>query len=958
MRAPSATYRIQLSHACRFADVQGMAGYFDSLGITDVYCSPILAAREGSRHGYDISDHGRLNPELGDDAELRELSATLRERGMGLVVDFVPNHMGADPNTNRWWRDVLEHGPSSPYARFFDIDWRSARPELHGKLLLPILGAPYGDVLARGELRLDLRDGAFVVHYFERTLPIDARQAAPILDEARARLAADPDDAESDVAEIGALIGLLSAMPDHTRATPQVSMERQETSRDVRQRLEALLVRSERARQHLLGAVEAFNGQAGDSASFDRLHALLDAQPYRLAFWRTALDEINYRRFVDVNDLAALRVESPAVFAASHSLLLDLVEARVVTGIRIDHPDGLYDPAGYFRALADAVRERLGDDGIYVVAEKVLGRDERLRADWQVHGTTGYNALASLNGLFVHPQGLADLRRTYKRLARFQRSGPDTAHDAKELMMRSALASELKVLAATLSRLAEGDRRFRDYTFTALRRVLIDIAASFPVYRTYVTDDGAEPEDVAVVDAAIAEARRRDPLQDPSIFDFVRWALLPEPQASSGAGGQSRGFFARRFQQYTAAVSAKGLEDTAFYNDVLLLSTNEVGGDLERRTRSTAEFHDDNRRRLTDWPLEMTAASTHDTKRGEDARARISVIAELGDEWKQHVARWTTVNRAPHATAGPGMAPDRNDEWLFYQSLIGVWPPEPPDAIVPGAADPQLVERMRTFMRKAIREAKRHTSWLYEHPEYERAVDDFVQRALTGATARRFLSSFVPFARRVSYFGMLGSLAQLAIRLGGPGVPDIYQGSELWNLDLVDPDNRRPVDFAARCRALTAIEPLLARPEPAGLSAILDNWPDGRVKLLTTAAALRVRRAARETFLHGEYEPLSASDSGDPHVVAFARRHADKNVVVAVPRFVATLQRGQTRLPLGRESWGSDFLRLPARLEEVELVNVFTGERSCPVARDGQAVLPLAQLFHSWPVAMLVGYPL
>ena len=958
MRVPAATYRIQLSRDVRFADVQRMVGYLDSLGVTDLYCSPILAAREGSPHGYDISDHGRVNPELGGDEDLRTLSATLRARRMGLIADIVPNHMGADPNANRWWRDVLENGPSSPYARFFDIDWRPAKPELLGKVLLPILGGPYGDVLARGELQLEFGDEAFVVRYFERTLPIDAKQLRPVLSDIRERAAADPAASLDDVNELIALDALLSGMPDHTATTPEASMQRVDIRRELHQRLGALTERSDSVRRLLQGTLESFNGVAGDSSSFDRLHTLLDAQPYRLAFWRTALDEINYRRFVDINELAALRVEAPAVFAAAHALILDLVEERVVTGLRVDHPDGLFDPAGYFRALRDAVRARLADEDVYVVAEKVLARDERLRTDWEVAGTTGYNALAELNGLFVHPQGLSNLRRTYKRLARFQASAADTTHDGKELMIRSALASELKVLAAALSRLAERDRHVRDFTFTALRRALIDIVSCFPVYRTYVTENGVEPEDAAVVDAAIAEARRRDPLQEPSLFAFVRQVLLPsKDEAPALDGFRERLAFARKFQQYTAAVSAKGLEDTAFYNDMLLLSTNEVGGELERRTKTVREFHEDNIRRLADWPLEMTAASTHDTKRGEDARTRISVITELADEWRQQVSRWMTVNRHAHTDVGGAPAPDRNDEWMFYQALVGAWPAEHPDAPVPGTADRELVERMRTFMRKAIKEAKRHTSWLYENPEYEHAVDEFVQRTLNGPTARRFLSSFVPFTRRVAWFGMLGSLAQVVLRLGGPGVPDIYQGSELWNLDMVDPDNRRRVDFARRCQLLTSLEPILARPDPALLAPLLDQWADGRVKLYTTAAALRRRKAMRDTFLKGNYVPLGASGDAEEHVVAFARQDADRDVIVAVPRFVATLARGSRRLPMGVETWGSATLALPQRLMGAELVNVFSGERIRPVGDGGRVELPLARLFNTWPVAMLVGYP-
>jgi (1->4)-alpha-D-glucan 1-alpha-D-glucosylmutase len=603
---------------------------------------------------------------------------------------------------------------------------------------------------------------------------------------------------------------------------------------------------------------------------------------------------------------------------------------------------------------------------MYVLAEKILGRGERLRDDWQVHGTTGYAFLNTLNGLFVSAEGLSDLRRFYRRFTAQDDAPADTIYDSKKFMMRTAMASELNVLARALNRQSEGDRRSRDFTLNSLRRALVEVIACFPVYRTYITERGASADDMAVLEAAIADARRRNPVQEPSIFDFIQRSIVPQTAAADADAGASRDrtvAFAQRFQQYTAPVVAKGLEDTAFYRDVLLLSANEVGGDLRYRTRSVAEFHAENSYRLSRWPFEMTAASTHDSKRGEDARARIRVIAERAEEWRAHVRRWSQLNEDARAQSTAAPAPDRVDEWMFYQSLVGAWPAEALDDPVPSVAPVAFVDRMTEFMTKAIKEAKRRTSWLHENIEYEDAVRAFVREVLAGDHARPFLRSFVPFARRLSWFGVIGSLSELVLRLGSPGVPDTYQGAELWNLALVDPDNRQPVDFALRERTLTTLLPIIktaeesrsstgAVPDPRTLADLLRSWPDGRVKLYTLALSLRLRRQYPDLFLRGDYEPLG-SDLDDPHLVGFTRRQDDRELVVLVPRFVATLMRGLPNLPLGMERWRTASVRLPSRLADARLVNVFTGERVEPVVYRDVPWLLAGSAFQSWPVAML-----
>ena len=962
MRTPVATYRVQLSHAFTFRDLQALTPYLHELGVSDCYCSPILAARARSPHGYDISDHGRLNPEIGTLVDLDALSASLRAHDLGLVVDFVPNHMAIDPQTNAWWRDVLENGPSSPYSRFFDVDWRPVKEELRDKVLLAILGDQYGEVLERGELQVRFDDGALMLHYFDRVLPINPRRTPLVLRPGLEELESQPGTDSADSRELRDILDALAAMPAQTETAEPAIVERQRAKESARVRLAALAGRSGAIRAHIDRALALVNGEPGVPESFDRLHELLELQAYRLAYWRTAFDEINYRRFFDVNELAGLRIEDPRVFTATHALLLDLVEQGRVTGIRLDHPDGLFDPTAYFESLAAAIAERIeagraGGAGrphpphqppIYTLVEKILGRGEQLRESWPVHGTTGYNALNTINGLFVHPERLALLRRWYRQFTGSRNSTADTEYSAKRLMMSTAMASELNVLARALNRISETDRRYRDFTLNSLRRALTEVIACFPVYRTYVSAQGATDEDVAVVDTAISDARRRNPVQEPSIFEFIRGVLLP-PRAGADTGidrwRDRLVAFAHKFQQYTAPVVAKGVEDTAFYTDVLLLSANEVGGDLRHRSRSVGEFHQENLHRLTRWPLEMTAASTHDTKRGEDARARINVISELPEEWRNHVSRWSVIN-APARQGGPDGAPDRNDEWMYYQALVGAWPSEKLGGPVPARASDDFVARMQEYMRKALKEGKRHTSWVQENQDYENAMRAFIAATLTGDTAPRFLASFVPFQRRLAWFGMINSLSQLVLRMGAPGVPDTYQGCELWNLSLVDPDNRHPVDFKQR-RAM------LADVQSAPLSGMFEDWPDGRIKMYTLMRSLRFRREHPHLFLHGEYEPLSG-DADEPHVVAFSRRHDRQELIVVAPRFLAAMMGGVPRTALGAEPWKMMALRLPRRLARARLINVFTDEVIEPLVHRDMPWLLVASALQSWPVAMLI----
>jgi (1->4)-alpha-D-glucan 1-alpha-D-glucosylmutase len=735
------TYRLQLRREFSFDDARAVVPYLARLGVTHLYLSPILAARPGSAHGYDITDHRRLNEELGGEAGFEALAAEARAHGLGIVVDFVPNHMGIDPRTNPWWRDVLENGECSPYARTFDIDWRPIKPELRDRVLLPILGDRYGIVLERGELELRFAGGALSLAYFDHDLPIDPRQAPKVLRPALDRL--DGDDAAS----LGKILDVLDGLPATDRRDAESADRRHREKEEARAALDGLCERARSVAAAIAEAVREVNGVAGEPATFDRLHELLEAQPYRLAYWRTALHEINYRRFFDVNDLAALRMEDPEVFAATHELVLRLLREGTIAGLRLDHVDGLLDPAAYLERLAAEA------GGSWIVIEKILADGESLPEGWPIAGTTGYDFLNELNRLFVDGRNGKRLRTLYERFTRRTAPMPILLAVCKRLVTQTTLASELSVLAHRANRISERDRRSRDFTLDSLRDAIREVVAAFPVYRTYVSSRGASDADRRVVNAAIDRAASRNPLMERSIFDFVRGCLLAEGNGIPARELAERRDFAMRFQQYATAVQAKGVEDTAFYRHHALTSLCEVGGEPARFGGSVGEFHAANRRRRERWPHGMLATATHDTKRGEDARARIDVISEMPLDWGRAVTRWARMHTGLRSEPGESAAPDRNDEWLFYQTLVGVWPPEGASA-----AEDELVERIGAYLLKAAREAKLNTSWINPNERYEAALRGFVEGALRGRSSARFLESLGETAADVARCGALNSL--------------------------------------------------------------------------------------------------------------------------------------------------------------------------------------------------------
>jgi (1->4)-alpha-D-glucan 1-alpha-D-glucosylmutase len=950
-RIPSATYRIQFNAGFTFRDAAELVPYLAELGVSDLYASPYLQARPGSVHGYDIVEHGYLNPEIGTEHDHTRMSAALREHGLGHVLDIVPNHMGiamgARGKRNRWWMSVLENGPSSPYARYFDIDWDPRNPELRGKVLLPVLGDQYGRVLEGGELNLVYEAGQFRIEYYENVFPANPRSTAAVLELACENLSARASDPHR--MELESIAAALRRLPPRRARDPQSRAERARERIVTRRRLRDLVYGSETVRAALDAAVAEYNGTPGDPHSFDRLDALLNDQAYRLAYWRVAAEEINYRRFFDVNDLAGVRVERPQVFQATHKLILRLVREGTVTGLRIDHPDGLFDPRDYLVTLQRMTMGLERTEDFYVLVEKILTGDEPLPAEWPVDGTVGYEFLNRVNELFVAQANEGKMDAIYRAFTGFDDDFENLVYEKKRLILRSALVSELTVLTTLLDRISERNRRSRDFTWGSLRDALREVIACFPVYRTYIeaVPGVVTGRDRAYIDQAVQKAKERNRTTSGAIFDFVRDTLLLEwPDSLDERARAQHARFVMKFQQLTGPVMAKGVEDTTFYVFNRLVSLNEVGGEPDRFGIDPEEFHAFNLERAERWPHALSSSSTHDTKRSEDVRARINVLSEIPELWSERVNAWHGFNAAKLRRDGRHPVPDANDEYLLYQSLVGVWPLGEVD----DGEREELIGRVQAYMEKATREAKRHTSWLNPSTAYDNGLRAFVADILAGGE-NAFLDDFRPFQLLVSRLGMVNSLAQTLVKIASPGVPDIYQGQEAWDLSLVDPDNRRPVDYDLRRELMRSIE---TRRGEVGLAEaareMVDGWKDGRIKLHVVQTALRLRMALPDAFTGGAYVPLMAEGDRAEHVVSFARTAGGAAVIVVVPRMVATLTRGRGRdygLPKAAD-WEDTHLQLPDELAG-RYRNAITGEE----LRARKHGLDLTDVFASFPVALL-----
>ncbi len=909
---PTSTYRLQFHAGFTFADATAILPFLKRLGVSHVYASPVQKARPGSTHGYDTVDPRAINPELGGLAGFQRFAAAVQEQGLALLLDIVPNHMGVGGADNFWWLSVLEWGELSPFADTFDIDWE--RLGAHGKLVAPFLGAQYGEVLEKGDLKLafDKEDGSFSVWHYEHCFPVCPLTYPDILDRAVAVDAGEGGNGVDGLLRIAEELRALALEPVHRR--PNVV----DTCEALKQRI-ARLARRANVAQVLDQAIAVFNGTPGVPESFGPLHRLLEQQAYRLSFWRVAASDVNYRRFFDIDGLAGLRIEKPAVFERVHELVFDLARRDLVQGLRIDHIDGLADPKGYAEDLQRAV-----GPNFYIVAEKILEPGETLRP-WPLAGTTGYEMLNLIDGVFVDAAAEPVFERMYREATGFSGTYEEALAAAKKQVLLESFSSELESLVSDAKRIADANRLTRDYSVNAMRIALADLVSAFPVYRTYVTPSELAGEDRALVSEVLEHAKAATALPDRSVHELLASVLLGTvPTGRPGQATAARvNRFRRRFQQLTGPVMAKSLEDTLFYRYVRFLALNEVGGEPSRFGIAPEAFHAANVERAATWPLAMTATATHDTKRGEDARARLLSLSEAPGLWQALLDLW-------RAEAGAPAAPDANDQYLLLQSIVGAWPLELLEADeAPVLA--ALRERLLAFIPKAFREAKRHSKWIEPNEAYEGAAKDLVTRML--ADGSPFIARARPLLGDIAMRGMLVSLARTVLKATLPGVPDFYQGTGLWDFSLVDPDNRRPVDYTERGAMLD---------DPRSLPALLGQWQDGVVKLRLVERLLADRRAHPRFYAQADYRPLTARGHMAEKVLAFTRTMGTETLVVVVSRLGGKgLERAA--LPLGT-AWGDTAIDLPAGA----WADVLIGG---PVALSG--LVGLSRLFATLPFAVL-----
>jgi len=972
---PLSTYRIQFHSGFRFEQARELISYLHDLGVSHLYSSPFLEARAGSMHGYDIINHERLNPEIGNEDELRALVRDLNAQDMSIVLDIVPNHMGVSTNTP-WWRDVLQHGRASQYADFFDIDWNPLKPELHNKLLLPVLGDQYGEELEQGRFQIVDKDGDLVVQYCDHAFPIDP-QTLPLIFEALGPLPEGHEESSAaDLRRLEEMLEQLRSLPQQSSVDPEQGKVRAQAWEKLRPRWQSLLQTSPAVQDVLHRALSHINGKTGDARSFDLLHLLLELQVYRLAHWRVSGEEINYRRFFDVNDLVGLRMENPQVFAATHRMLRRLLAEKMITGVRIDHSDGMLNPRQYLIRLqllyADAringsePIQPVAENGIslevqqalsqhewtgknhllYAVVEKILEPGEELPDEWPVDGTSGYDFANLVNGIFIDQSNQRAFDRLYLRFVGHV-ADPDTLiYQSKKLILHSALASEVNVLTHLLGEISSSDRRARDFTLKTLRDSIREVIACFPVYRTYIDERGEyTARDKEYIEYAVRKAKRLNPGMSERVFDFLRNTLLLKGGRLDEMTYRRQLYFALKFQQLTGPVMAKGLEDTVFYVYNRFISVNEVGGSPKHFGISLAEFHAGNARRQERWPTSMLATSTHDTKRSEDVRARLDVLSEIPKLWSAFVMRARRLNRGKKVTISDGrVVPDDNEEYLLYQTLVGMWPWK-----LDEHNRAEVAARVQDYMTKAVHEAKVNLSWVNQNPEYVEGLQNFIAAILSGSMrANSFVTLLNEFLQPIAYFGAINSLAQTTLKLTSPGAPDIYQGTELWDFSLVDPDNRRPVDFSTRRQMLSDL-----RNQNSDLirlcGDLLQNYQDGRMKMWATTRALEFRRENPKLFQKGRYIPLE-SPNLNQYLCSFARAlesEASKMAIVAVSRFAYSLMGGDPARPID-EAWDDATIQLPAGAP-ADFENIFTGER----VKANEGKLRCADLFRRFPVCVL-----
>ncbi len=920
LRIPCSTYRLQFNSLFTFKQALSLVSYFHELGISDLYASPLMKSKPGSSHGYDVLDCNQLNPEVGSEEEFEKWVTALQKKQMGLILDIVPNHMSIAGGRNKWWQEVLENGPSSLYAHYFDIVWNPPKAELKNRILLPILDQPYGKVIENQELKLLYLEGAFFVEYKGQQFPLNPLTYPLILNHALHFLGNELEDSHPDLIELKSLLTALHHLPSIEERKREKQQEKNREKEIIKKRLAHLVNHSSLIFQAIHRSLQLFNGQKGDPRSFDLLEELLKGQAYRLSFWRVTNDEINYRRFFEINELVSMHVEKEDVFAAMHEWVLKAIEKRWVTALRLDHVDGLLDPEQYFirlqRLCAKAWKEKtesVSDRPFFLLLEKILGGEEWLPSQWPIFGTTGYDVLNLLNGLFVRQESREKMEESYHAFIGNQEEMNQTIYTCKKLILFISMSSELHLLSRHLEEISEQHRWSRDYTLEALRSALRDVIACFPVYRSYsrAEENEIRLEDWMFMTTAIRQAKRLNPARDPSIFDFIESVLVrQDPPGLTPKQIHYRRDFILHFQQLTGPVMAKGVEDTAFYRNYPLASLNEVGAP-EWFGVSLETFHQKNEERLEKWPHTLIATSTHDTKRSEDVRARLNVLSEDPVGWEQALLRWHLLNKTKKVSLDHRPVPDKNEEYLFYQTLIGTWPFEQGDL----SAAIRYQERIEQYIKKAIKEAKIHTSWIYPNEAYEKGMSAFIRQVLEQTPDNLFIQDFEQFIQPIMRAGLFNSLSQTLLKLTIPGIPDFYQGSELWQLTLVDPDNRHPIDYSHRQQLLRELKEKGKGEEGRGelVTHLMETLQDGRIKLYLISQLLQYRNSHPVLFREGGYQPLAVKGERANHVMAFSRKKEQEQILIATGRFYLPLLRS-AKDPIGK-CWGETTLQLSSEYE-------------------------------------------
>ncbi|QSR84758.1 malto-oligosyltrehalose synthase [Methylacidimicrobium sp. B4] len=927
MRIPVSTYRVQLRKELGFGSLEPVIAYLDKLGIGDIYASPITRARTGSSHGYDVVDPGELNPELGSAESFARLMENVHGRGMGWLQDVVPNHMAYDKE-NRFLMDVFENGPHSEFYEFFDIEWNHPYPTLRGRVLAPFLGPHYGEALQKGEIRLSFERGTFWVSYFDHRFPLRIESYETVLAQVQQQIRNRLERRDPDYLK---LLGVIYTVRNLDSAESRE--ERADQVTFVKGVLEELYQKNGFIRSSVDRSLARISPAVPTEQSLALLDQLLSEQHFRFAHWRVASEEINYRRFFTVNDLISVRIEREEVFARVHRLIRRLVAEGKITGLRIDHIDGLYRPRAYLETLRKALPET------YTVVEKILGFGrEELPKDWPVEGTTGYDFLAMVTQLFCPTRSAAAWTRCYEDFLRLEQNYDRLLREKKRFVIGRRLAGDLERIALMMHSLCARLWFGPDVTIYAVRRALVEVLSCFPVYRSYVDAEGAGAEDRKWIDEAIQTAEENLP-QLTTELEFIRRFLLGEmPHELAEEDRKQALDFVLRFQQLSGPLMAKGLEDCQFYVFNRLLSLNEVGSDPSRFGIEAEELHRFLQGRWLRWPHTLNATMTHDAKRGEDARARLNVLAELPEEWETLLLRWSKINAGRKTRIGDLPVPDANAEYLIYQALLGGWPWKSEER-------EEFRERFKAYFIKASREARSFSGWQKPNRLYEEQCCAFIDRILDGKEGREFLAAFLPFQQRIARYGVCNALSQVVLKVAAPGVPDFYQGTELWDLSFVDPDNRRPVDFELRRSMLAEIEREAHRPDYRG--ALLAQPEDGKIKLFVTHKALQARRLAPELFRSGSYEPLSFSGTKAEHAFGFRRSWGTQHLIAIVPRFVTALSSPH-EAPVGPAIWEDTSALLPESLT-ASWRCAFTGS-----PRHWEGRVPLSEAMAELPVALWI----